>query len=398
MRILILCREFPLPLTSGEKIRCYHILKGLANHHEVTLVSLVHRSSELHHVEELKQFCQNIYTFEFKLSKRLSVFKMLFSLKPWDVIAFYDKEMKLKVRELINSQKFDVVWVNFLSLANYLEPDMASKSIFILDQHNVDELWWENYARESNNIVVKLLAMLNLQKVKYLQQKVLNYFNAIVCVSKEDANYMEERVPTHARIWVIPNGVDTDYFIPTGLSNNKAKIIMLCASMDVTMNIDAALQFARKAFPIIKDKIPDSEFLIVGRNPVKEILMLDKEGYIKVTGSVDDLRPYYAKAKVVVAPYRFGGGTKLKILEALAMNLPIVSTSIGCQGIDSTGITQLIIRDNMKEFAYAVVEVLESDITKRNWYGDNARRLVEERYSWRRITEALEPNLLKLMK
>lgn len=398
MRILVLCRDFPLPLTSGEKIRCFHILQELAKHHEVSLISLVHRESELQYVEELKRFCQFVYPIRFKFSKKLSAIRILFSVWPWEAIAFYKEEMKLKIRDLVSSQKYDIVWVNFLSMANYIDPKIALKSVFVLDQHNADELVWQNYSRSSNNVFMKIFAALNLQKLKIFQREMLNYFGALVCVSEKDASFMKDHVPAHVQTWVVPNGVDPDYFRPIDSDHQRNNIIMLCASMDVFMNVDAAYRFAKEVFPTIKDKIPDCVFWIVGRDPTKVIRGLAKEGYIEVTGSVEDVRPYYQKARVIIAPYRLGGGTKLKILEAMAMNLPIVSTSVGCQGIDIAGKAQIIIRDNMKEFAEAVVNLLRAEAKDGNRCVEDARRLVEERYGWSSIVEKVEPHLANLVR
>ena len=398
MRILVLCRDFPLPLTSGEKIRCYHILKELARYHEISLISLVHRDSELQHVEELKVICKNVYPFRFKFSKKLSAFRMMFSARPWEVLAYYDKEIKFKIGDIIKSQHFDVIWVNFLSMANYLDSDMMLKSIFVLDQHDADELVWQNYVRASKNVFMQIFAGLNLQKVKIFQKKIFNYFSAISCVSVSDADFMKDHVPANIQTWVVPNGVDLDYFKPNNDERQKTNIILLCAAMDVFMNVDAALRFAREIFPIIKEQIPDSEFWIVGRDPTKRVRSLAKEGSIKVTGSVEDVRPYYRQARVVAAPYKFGGGTKLKILEAMAMNLPVVSTTIGCQGMDVGGLESVVVRDDMKEFAQAVIDILKAESTHERNFGNDSRRYVEEKYGWNNIVKNLDLNLLKLLK
>jgi sugar transferase (PEP-CTERM/EpsH1 system associated) len=393
LKILVLCRELPLPLTSGEKIRCYHILKELAQRHEVSLVSLVLKEPELGYVEELSKLCQHVYTFRFNLSKKRSALSSVFSVLPWDVVAFNDRLVKSKISELLKTQKYDVIWVNFLAMSGYIDSSLLGDTKLILDQHNVDNLVWAGYARNSHNLAMKIFALLNLQKVKLYQNKIFKYFDTVVSVSEADAKYMREHNNSTIDIKCIPNGVDTDYFLPA-LVENKGNIIVLCASMDVDMNIDAALNFSR-IFPLIKKKVIDSEFWIVGRNPPKQILNLQKQGYIKVTGSVADVRPYYEKAKVVIAPYRFGGGTKLKILEALAMNLPIVSTKIGCQGINTTGIGEIKIHDNMVDFAGAVIEVLETNEAKTTERNNGARKIVEERYGWSTILQALSTGLLR---
>jgi polysaccharide biosynthesis protein PslH len=350
----------------------------------------------MQYVPELKKICKEVYPFRIKLSKKLSAINMLFSLKPWDAIAFYKKEAAFKVREIIDSQNFDLVWVNFLSMANYIEPNMKSKSIYVLDQHNADELVWENYAKLSHNLAMKIFAAINLRKLRVFQKEKMKIFRAVACVSSDEAAYMKTHIPKTVATWLIPNGVDTEYFRPINSKDKRDNVIMLCASMDVTMNIDAALRFAKEAFPRIKSEIPDCKFWIVGRNPPAQIQALNNDEHILVTGSVEDVRPFYSKAKIIVAPYLFGGGTKLKILEAMSMNIPIVSTTIGCHGIDFTKDTQITIRDNMNEMAEAIISLLKHELSTSNSGKNDARELVEAKYSWEGIGEIIENRLTKL--
>ncbi|MBT9148490.1 MAG: GDP-mannose-dependent monoacylated alpha-(1-6)-phosphatidylinositol monomannoside mannosyltransferase [Syntrophomonadaceae bacterium] len=281
-------------------------------------------------------------------------------------------------------------------MAVYLDHDLTSRSIIILDQHNADELVWRKYAQESDNIAMRLFATLNLKRLRKFQREVANLLNVVVSVSEEDASFMRNQLPADIAVWTVPNGVDINYFQPLNPNDKKANVLMLCASMETIMNIDAALRFAKEVLPLVKKKMPASEFWIVGKDPVKPIRNLAKRDDIKVTGTVEDVRPYYEKAKVFVAPFRFGGGTKLKILEAMAMEVPVVSTSHGCQGINAIDGMHLLIRDNIEEFAEAVIKLLE-DEKERNKLINNGRRLVEERYSWSSIVETLEPKLMKLV-
>lgn len=393
MKILVLCRDLPLPLTSGEKIRCYHILKGLSQHHDVTLISLIHQNDDLKYVEELGRFCTNVYPIRIRFLKSFSAFKSFFSSQPWDTEAFYTKQVMLKIKTLITSDRYDLIWVNFLSMATYLDEKIASKAICVLDQHNVDELVWANYSKTSDNLAMKIFSKINVRKLDVLQNKILKYFDAIICVSKEDAEYMRKKIPNGTNVYIIPNGVDIEYFRPEKRNCKKSNRILLCASMDVTMNIDAALYFANKIFPLVRAEIDDCEFWVVGRNPNRQLRNLVKKGHINVTGTVDDIRPYYAKAKVFVAPYRFGGGTKLKILEAVAMGLPIVSSPIGCQGINVAQLPQIVVRDDVQGFAQAVIAALESNKSDLYEEYSEVTSKFTEIYSWNNISMLVESML-----
>ena len=361
-------------------------------------MSLVHEESEMQYINELKQFCKNVYLVRINYSKKLSAIKTLFSPLPWDTVAFYSKDMKNKAREITTSQKFDVIWINFLSMANYIDRKYTSKSVIILDQHNVDELVWKNYAQSSRNLPLKLFSSINYQKIKGYQRKTIKNFQAVACCSNNDADFMRRSIPEYVQTWLVPNGVDTEFFKPEVSYARKANIIMLCASMNVGMNIEAAYHFAKEVFPAIKEKVPDSQFWIVGRKPDSKLRALDKEGYIKVTGSVPDVRPYYNKARVIVAPYKLGGGTKLKILEAMSMNLPIVATSTGFQGIDLPVDAQIYVRDNMSEFAEAIIAILHPTETDKNGATNTSRNFVEKKYGWGCIIDNIEPKLIDLVK
>ena len=396
MRILVLSRAFPMPLNSGEKIRTYYVLRELSKRHEVTLITLFHQRSELDYLEGLKQICQEVYPFKLKLLKKISAAKVIFSKYPWEVIAFYKKEVKAKIRQLLSSHDFDIVWVNFLSMAVYLDHDLASRSIIILDQHNADQLVWRKYALESDNIAMRLFAGLNLKRVTSFQRKVANVVSVVVSVSEEDATFTRNQLPADIAVWTVPNGIDIEYFQPSSGDHKDKSVIMFCGSMDTVMNVDAVLQFAREVFPLVREKVPDSEFWIVGRNPPKQVHHLSRRGFIKVTATVEDVRPYYDKAKVFVAPFKFGGGTKLKILEAMAMKVPIVSTSVGCQGIDVMNNAHLVVEDDMERFAKTVTDLL-MDERRRAELAKEARKLVEEKYSWISIMKNLESKLMKLV-
>ena len=393
----MLSRIFPMPLDSGDKIRVYHVLRELSKRHEIDLLVLVRQDVELEYLGELKQICREVYPFKLKFSKKISAAKSTFSKYPWDAVAFYNKELKHKVNDLLSSEDFDIIWIHFLSMAINIDFNLVREGVVILDQHNADELFWRKIFQDSNNFGIRLFARQNLNKLRKFQMEIIDSFNAILCVSDEDAKFMKEQVPAHIKILTVPNGVDLDYFQPSNANNKERNITMFCGSMDTLMNVEAVLQFANEIFPLVREKIPDSEFWVVGRNPVKQVRDLVKQEHIKVTGSVEDIRPYYDKAKVFVAPFKLGGGTKLKILEAMAMKVPIVSTSVGCQGIDVINGVHLIIEDDMKRFAEAIRSLL-LDEDRRNKVAINGRKLVEEKYSWEGIMENIEPKLTQLVR
>jgi len=240
--------------------------------------------------------------------------------------------------------------------------------------------------------------MLEMLKAKYLQKRWFPRFDAILCVASEDLQKTAEYVDSRTSLWLVPNGVDIDYFRPVSQPDPQERTLTLVfgASMDVAMNQDAVHWFAASILPRIKQQVPDVQFWIVGRDPPATVRSLAEREGITVTGTVPDVRDYYRQAAVFVVPLRAGGGTKLKTLEAMAMGLPIVSTTVGAQGLDVESGRHLYIADNPKVFAAYVIELLE-DRNKAVQMGGEARRLVEQQYSWTSIVGEVDRKLTDLL-
>jgi glycosyltransferase involved in cell wall biosynthesis len=178
--------------------------------------------------------------------------------------------------------------------------------------------------------------------------------------------------------------------------NKDSNAIILCAGLSVYRNRQAALWFAQNVFPTVRKEIPNAEFWIVGSNPNREIRELEETPGVHVTGTVEDVRPYYRRAVVSVAPYRYGEGTKLKVLEAMASGVPVIGTTIGCQGIEVVDGEQVLIANSEKEFSDGVIDLLR-DAKRRTQMAGAARRLIEQKYTWKKIVGDLEPKLQALV-
>jgi glycosyltransferase involved in cell wall biosynthesis len=267
----------------------------------------------------------------------------------------------------------------------YLPSDAGWKKspLVVLDQHNADERFWETYAREGSPWV-RLFAKFNLWQLRRFQASVLNQVDVVLSVSKEDADFTQAQLTNPAtQVWIVPNGVDTERLQPLGTTERRNRIIF-CGAMDVFMNIDAVNWFARRMFPRVREAVPDAEFWIVGRNPNSKVKALASLPGVRVIGQVEDVRPYYAEAKVAVAPFRYGGGTKLKVLEAMALGVPVVATPVGCQGIEAVPGKHLFKEESEEAFTERVVNLLQDD-SLRLQMAIEARQLVEDRYSWHSI-------------
>jgi len=382
----MLSPTLPWPLNMGSKIRIYHVLRELARvGHEVTLLALSHEPYGPKELEALKVHCGELHVIPLKNRSRLqAAVKSVVSRRPYRVAKFESPEFKQAVAQALQ-EDYDILWVHFMETLAYVPQSYArgERPIVVLDQHNADEWFWETYAREGSPWI-RLFAKINLWQLRGIQASLLKRVDVILSASKEDADFTRTRLPNPAtQVWVVPNGVDTENLRPPDTAERKNRIIF-CGSMDVLMNIDAVDWFARRVFPRVREAVFDAEFWIVGRNPAPKVKALASLPGIRVTGQVEDVRSYYARANVAVAPFRYGGGTKLKVLEAMALGVPLVATPVGCQGIDVTPGKHLFKKDNKEAFAQRVVSLLRDESLRRRMAAE-ARRLVEERYSWHAI-------------
>jgi glycosyltransferase involved in cell wall biosynthesis len=406
MRILMLSGAYPIPTDNGAKRRILATASHLSQRHDLTLVSLrEHYPSAMLHTETDEVTWQD-HVVDLPVKSRLqTALKACFSRHSYGQVKYWNRDLQSVVAGMLTTQHFDCIWVHFLLMAIYIEQcflknqsgQKQSLPLFVLDQHNVDELYFRSFLTSKANTAWKLYAALEVLKARHLQKRWFPRFDAILCVAPEDLQKTAQYVDTHTGLWLAPNGVDIEYFQPIAQQNlrERTSILVFGGSLDVTMNQDAVLWFSASMLPSIKQRVPDAQFWIVGRNPTSEVRSLAERQGIKITGTVADVRDYYRQAAVFVVPLRIGGGTKLKTLEAMAMGLPIVSTVVGAQGLDVESGRHLYIADSPEDFTARAVELLK-DRDKAVSMGTEARRLVEQKYSWTGIMGDVDRKLTNL--
>jgi glycosyltransferase involved in cell wall biosynthesis len=408
LRILMISPAYPFPPDNGAKRRILAAASYLAQVHDMTLVSIRESNSAIvPPSQELKGLWQEFFINQPSKKKLPIAIKAAFSTHSYSQFKYWNRNLLGAVGRMISTQSFDCIWVHFLFMTIYLERFFSENSsiqklkrpIFLLDEHNVDELTYKNLFWNNPNLFRKIYAMLEILKAKRLQRRWFPRFDAILCVSPEDHRRTCHYVDQSTNVWLVPNGVDIGYFQPRARQDfpEDSPVIVFGGSLDVRMNQDAVLWFSGDILPIIKQKIPGMQFWIVGRDPTSEVKKLGEKPGIAVTGTVADVRDYYRQAQVFVVPLRFGGGTKLKTLEAMAMGLPIVSTGVGAQGLDINWGREIYIADRPEDFALRVIELLK-DRDKADRMGEEARHLVEKKYVWNRIMEDMNNKLINLYK
>lgn len=396
MKLLILDEEFPFPLNTGKRIRTFNLVARLAKRHQVFY--LAYGLNDSVGFKALTQAGITPLAVERQIPPKSGVlfyFRLLlnlFSQYPYIVSSHYSSLFAEKLSDCLKQDRFDIVIAEWTPYAVYLQG--VKESMKIIVAHNLEHRIWERYFRNERNTLKKWYIGKQLRKVRRFEMESFAKVDAVTAVSPVEA----EEISRHGKelaVEVIPNGVDLDYFSDDGLETDDSSMIFV-GSMNWRPNQDAIQYFVRDIFPLIKKDINNAKTVFVGQDPPASILKLGDIAGIEIVGRVDDVRPFVRKAGVYVVPLRIGGGTRLKILEALAMKKAVVSTSVGAEGIAVTPEVNILIGDSPEEFASQVKRVI-SDKNLRSKLGEAGRELVEKNYGWDRIAAALENFLHRLM-
>ncbi len=399
MKILFLAPRLPLPADTGGKIRTINILKQLTKFARVHLACFSFEADDGAWSQKLTSAgipVSLVKLKEPKFNEKLT--GVLFDQIPYTMAKYLSGSMRELLQKLATAEKFDAVHVDHLHMAHYRE--IFSGTPCVLDEHNVEYLITQRCAEVEKNPIKKKVYADQARKLKEFEAGKVQGFDRCLAVSEDDKKVLETISGGNVRCAVVPNGVDTDFFRASviGESGSKEDCVVFTGSMDWWPNDDAVVYFAREILPLIWKDNSGMKFFIVGKSPtaaVKELAV--RENRIIVTGRVDDVRPLMDKAKVFVVPIRVGGGTRLKILEAMSMGKPVVSTTLGAEGIASTDGHDIIIADEPAGFAAAVVALFAND-ERRDQIGQEARKLVCERYDWHFVGKKLESTYRELVR
>jgi len=393
MNILFLSTRSPYPLISGHSLRTYHILKGAAQNHNVTFVTFVQlpeHELKKENLDHLKSFCKAVYPFEIPADlSRITLAKMLFlnlfSSLPFVAQKYDAPLMRQKIREIIQTEHIDLVHVDLLPLTAYINEFEHLPKILV--NHNVESIRLYRWFRTEPNPVKKAYLGIQWLKLRSFERSAMNKFDGCVVVSGIDKELLL-KMGVRSKLFVVPNGTNTKFFTP---HNGKVveNSVLWIGHMDVHTNKDAVLYFWKDIYPILKRKYPEVKMTFVGTAPPKEIAAASKlDGHVRATGFVGDIRPYIDEAAVMVVPIRIGSGTRLKILDAMAMGKAIVSTSVGCEGLNVNDGKDIVIADDPENFAVKTIELLKS-ADKRVNLEKNALELAKT-YDWDLITQRQE--------
>lgn len=397
MKILWVKSGGLVPLDHGGKIRSYHLVRELALQHDVTLFTFYPATPEDKH-HELKSTFSRVISLPLPIPAQksgheyLAYVKNLFSGLPYSVVKYCQPQVARELRQLMEQETFDLIVCDFLLTAAVIPWDLpAPKVVFT---HNIEARIWQRHFQCAHNPVWKAASYREFQTMKRMEQDYLKRADYVLTVSDVDRNFFCGFLDPQ-KIAVIPTGVDVDYFRPAPEAE-QLDTLVFTGSMDWKANEDGVVYFVAEILPHIRRHVPDVSLFVVGRRPSARIKQLaTRDSAVKITGTVDDVRPYMSKASVYVVPLLVGGGTRLKIFEAMAMSKAVVSTSIGAEGLSVTPGEHILIADDPVDFAHQVTLLLR-DPKKRSELGHAARQLVERNYSWKAVGEHLNSVLIQM--
>jgi sugar transferase (PEP-CTERM/EpsH1 system associated) len=396
-KILFLTPDLPYPPHQGAAIRTFNLVKHLAPHHELHLLSFAQEGRDPQAVGPLSTFCAAIATVPLPVrSTKSRALSVLFSTKPDMALRLPSQEFANQLRICLSRERFDFVQVEGIEMAQYglaiRQMSLPSRSLLIFDDINAEYLLqrraFETDTRRPRLWFSALYSFIQWQKLRRYEADVCREMDGVVAVSEADRKALLRLVPG-LNITVVPNGVDTTYYFPAYGEAESDMTLVFTGKMDFRPNVDAVLWFVQEVWSSIRREIPEAQFKIVGRSPHPRLEPLRDVPGITLTGYVQDVRPHIAGAGVYVVPLRVGGGTRLKVLEAMSMGKAIVCTSLGCEGIDVTPDQDLLIADEPVAFAKLAVSLMK-DGQRRRELGEAARSLAQARYDWRCIGPLLE--------
>ncbi len=388
MNILFLSTENPYPPDHGHHIRTLNILEGLAQKHSIFFVGFAQDKKELQHTGYLEKICRLVYikvieTGFLKWRYYLKLIFNLFSPYPYTVQRYQSKATRTQIKKIIKENRIDLVHIDMLHLATYR--DEVGNVPTILVNHNVESLRMLRWAKVEKNSLIKAYLYWQYYKLKHFERRAFARCDCGVVVSNADKEILCELTGCD-NYFVIPNGVDTDYFKP-GLADPIPHSLVWVGGMGNAYNRDAVIYFLDEILPLVEREFPTVTATFVGGSPPPKLIKKAAEkSNIKIVGYVDDVRPYVDQAMIFIAPIRSGSGTKIKILNALSQQKAVITTSIGAEGIDVIPNQHLMIADSAQEFA-AAISYLFRNPDKISELGKNARVIIEKKYGWSLINE-----------
>lgn len=382
MKLLVLCPRFPYPLEKGDKLRMFHQLRYLSLSHEVFLVALTDEEIDEDHLEKVKEVVAKVEVFTFKKHRRgLSLLKCAISKIPFQVAFYYSASIHKKIRKIAEEFQPDHVYCQLTRMSEYAKDLPFPKTLDYMDAFGIGMVRRANVVSGPMSIIYKLEA----NRMKRYETKIYSYFDHHTVISEQDKKQI--KTPAKNEIVVVRNGIDLDFFKP--LKKDKIYDIGFVGNMGYPPNVDAAEYLIFTLKPVLDKNL---SYLIAGARPDKRVKLLAGKN-VAITGWIDDIRNAYSSCKIFVAPLWSGTGQQNKILEAMAMGIPCITSSDVNNAIGAIHEKEIMVADTVEEYQECVARLL-NDAQIYMELKENALMFVRQNYNWQQSVETLA-NLFK---
>lgn len=385
MKILYVCHRFPFPPKRGGKIRPFNMIRHLSQRHEVTVASLVRSEAEAAEGQGIAAHCARFLMGRVKNPvQSLRMVARLPTLEPSSMGYFYSPELKRQIDDALRQERFDLVFVHCSSVAQYVaHVDGIPK---VLDFGDMDSQKWLEYARYKP-FPLSAGYWLEGAKMERAERRLAGLFDMCTATTRAEWETLEELGAAKATDW-FPNGVDSEYFAPADFRYDEDTISFI-GRMDYYPNQECMFDFCANTLPLIRERRPAVKLLIVGADPSPKVRQLGKLPGVTVTGSVPDVRPYVRKSALMIAPLNIARGTQNKILEAMAMGIPVVTSRVAAGGVDAMEDEHFLVAESPEEYAQAVVAIMD-DRSLRARLSHAGRTRMLSHHAWPRSMERLD--------
>lgn len=354
--------------------------------HELHLLTFAQNDEDFSYKGELEKVFSQVHLVSLpKWKSAINCLSAFWDATPLQVLYFRSAEMNAKLASLLESNQYDAVHVQHLRMSPYFKGYNSIPRI--LDMPDAFSLYWKRRKRAQQNPFLKIFETLEYNRVLRYEKEIMPLYQMSLVCSQEDLEYLQKEQGIK-NVQLLPNGVDLDVFKAKDHDYSHNHTILFTGNMDYAPNVDAVLYFVEELLPSIRKQYPQTKFVIAGQRPIKKVQQLAND-HIEVTGFVEDIAAMYDSASVVVAPLRFGAGTQNKVLEAMAMGIPVICSNIGFKGLGIESGEGAIMETEPERFTKAVLSLLESE-TKRREVGQKGKEVILGRFGWDAIAKQLE--------